>query len=1334
MYGKTRAILQVLLLALASLTIVVQTFAQPATTALDPFVCYRVKPSKGSEKFEPIPLLTLTDQFESRAVAALRPLLLCNPSQIGEATTSHPAVHLEGYQIKPFRNICIDTAPANVGAECKTERDCGGAPSATDFCQNAPKHTKLTGVRIVNQFGEVKVDTVKPETLLVPTSVCRDIPGELCPQPLPPFGPTSHNVDHYECYTVKISANAEKFPTDLRARVVDQFSQSTLYDIQRPDSLCNPVDKNGEGINDLDTHLMCYQAMVAPKVCAVQAPSNALNACKKEEDCGGVTKQTSFCQAQSKADKVTDLHVNNQFGSEQLDTVKVETLCVSSQKIIDPPLPNQPPTASFTVAPTSGEKPLQVSFDASASSDTDGLIVSYSWDFGDGQGGSGKTTSHTYVNAGTFTITLTVLDNRHGSASTSHTVEVKNPPPPPPSPFTITAVPDTAEGIQGQTVSYVVRLNSTTGFAQLAALGVAGLPAGVSGAFKPKQLAVGQSSILTLTAPSDQAPGTVPFSISALANVNGQTVTKSTDLTLNILPITTSFLGRTVVDDPLQTPLAGVSISFLGVDGTGRATGCSGQATSDAAGNFMFTNLPSECTGGQLIRYNGTTATAPSGDYAGVDLFYNIAPNQVTVSPVLIHLPRLDDKETVCVKQDAADEQNFTFQTIPNLSVTVYAHTIFTPHVQYPPPANKCAAGYFPLIAINVPIDRLPDEMPPDPNNVMPFIVAFQPPNAVASQPVAVSFPNLLNSAPGTNVELSTLDPTKGVMVIYGTGTVSADGTQIVPDLDPAHSGHRYGLVHFDWHGPANPPNPVNPSPDPDGPKTCNPIDLSSGLEVIRATDIALAGSRGSLALERVYRTLSNAAGPFGIGTSHNYRYRLNTNAPFNSTIINLIMPDGSQFPLRLLRPIQIGVNITMINDTIPALRGVKVSVSPSQETDITWKDGTVFHFIPANFQLGSVLDSITDPNGNRTTLTRNPNNLDQITQIIDPVGRKLILSYDGANRISEVSDPLGRTVQYTYNGQGTLETVTDPEGGVTRYDYDGQNRLVKVTDARGVVMARNTYDANGRVVEQAQADGGRLRFTYTLLNPQIATSPVVQTVLSDPLGQTTTYRFSPLGFLLDITDALGQTRIIEREPGTNIMLGLKGTASCGACGTASAGDESFTYDTNGNVLTRTDALGKVTRFTYQEQFNRLTSITNPLGETTTFTYDTKGNLTSATDGNGHTTSFTYDSFGLLTTITDPLNHETNMTYDSLGNPVTITDTLGQTTTFTSDVVSRLVQVTDALGRTSSTTYDRLNRPLTTTDADNNTTRFAYDPVGNLLSLTDANAHTTAFTVSLWEG
>lgn len=87
-------------------------------------------------------------------------------------------------------------------------------------------------------------------------------------------------------------------------------------------------------------------------------------------------------------------------------------------------LTNQPPTANFNANPTSGEVPLEVSFDASNSSDSDGNIISYDWSFGDGSNGNGKTVSHTYDSVGNFQAQLIVTDDGGASKSTTKTIEV----------------------------------------------------------------------------------------------------------------------------------------------------------------------------------------------------------------------------------------------------------------------------------------------------------------------------------------------------------------------------------------------------------------------------------------------------------------------------------------------------------------------------------------------------------------------------------------------------------------------------------------------------------------------------------------------------------------------------------------------------------------------------------------------------------------------------------------------------------------------------------------------------------------------------------------------
>ena len=71
-------------------------------------------------------------------------------------------------------------------------------------------------------------------------------------------------------------------------------------DVKKPKWLCNPVDKNGEGIANPDDHLLCYKVKPA--------------------------------KGEPKFDKVKAIHINNQFGPLQLDAKREKELCVPSVK------------------------------------------------------------------------------------------------------------------------------------------------------------------------------------------------------------------------------------------------------------------------------------------------------------------------------------------------------------------------------------------------------------------------------------------------------------------------------------------------------------------------------------------------------------------------------------------------------------------------------------------------------------------------------------------------------------------------------------------------------------------------------------------------------------------------------------------------------------------------------------------------------------------------------------------------------------------------------------------------------------------------------------------
>jgi len=101
---------------------------------------------------------------------------------------------------------------------------------------------------------------------------------------------------------------------------------------------------------------------------------------------------------------------------------------------------NQPPVAAITALPASGLAPLNVAFNGSGSSDADGSIVSYAWNFGDGTTATGVTTNHSYATAGSFMARLTVTDNLGASSSTTTTIQVSADLPSPPSNLSATAV------------------------------------------------------------------------------------------------------------------------------------------------------------------------------------------------------------------------------------------------------------------------------------------------------------------------------------------------------------------------------------------------------------------------------------------------------------------------------------------------------------------------------------------------------------------------------------------------------------------------------------------------------------------------------------------------------------------------------------------------------------------------------------------------------------------------------------------------------------------------------------------------------------------------------
>ncbi len=86
------------------------------------------------------------------------------------------------------------------------------------------------------------------------------------------------------------------------------------------------------------------------------------------------------------------------------------------------------PVAKIKASSTSGPAPLSVTFDGTGSTDADGSVAQFFWNFGDGATATGSIVAHVFQ-TGSFTVTLQVLDDQGASATTTVLIGVNNMPP-----------------------------------------------------------------------------------------------------------------------------------------------------------------------------------------------------------------------------------------------------------------------------------------------------------------------------------------------------------------------------------------------------------------------------------------------------------------------------------------------------------------------------------------------------------------------------------------------------------------------------------------------------------------------------------------------------------------------------------------------------------------------------------------------------------------------------------------------------------------------------------------------------------------------------------------
>ncbi len=327
---------------------------------------------------------------------------------------------------------------------------------------------------------------------------------------------------------------------------------------------------------------------------------------------------------------------------------------------------------------------------------------------------------------------------------------------------------------------------------------------------------------------------------------------------------------------------------------------------------------------------------------------------------------------------------------------------------------------------------------------------------------------------------------------------------------------------------------------------------------------------------------------------------------------------------------------------------------------------------------------SVTDPLGNTTTTAHDATG--NVLATTDGSGQTITFTYDELGRQETVTDPLGNTTSYAYDAVGNRISLTDTNGVVTRYEYDGLNRLTAVVenylygapaDHETNVRTEYSYDANGNRLTILDGRSHSTTFSYDELNRLESEA--------DPLGNTTSYAYDAVGNRVSLTDAEGfTTNYVYDDTGRLTTIDYP----------APDDDVSFNYDNNGNRLSMSDGAG-TTSWVYDE-LGRVTSVTDPFGETVSYAYDGVGNRVTLTYPDGETVSYAYDSSDRLTQVADWDSGVTDYSYDSASRLSTATLPNGVVTTYSYDNAGQLLELTHEADDTTLSSFN-----------------YTYDSVGN---------------------
>lgn len=490
-------------------------------------------------------------------------------------------------------------------------------------------------------------------------------------------------------------------------------------------------------------------------------------------------------------------------------------------------------------------------------------------------------------------------------------------------------------------------------------------------------------------------------------------------------------------------------------------------------------------------------------------------------------------------------------------------------------------------------------------------------------------------------------------------------------------SGPKPGGVGDPVAGPVD-PTPINNPNDPDAkcrgkdhqcPEGGDPVGLATGELNYQHRDLLLTNdSEQPLEFSRAYSSGNDEDSGLGVGWSLT---GLMSATELRDGDVVVIWPDGHQD--RYERTEGGFVPPPGITDRLE-----EELYEGDRYFYLEQRDRTAYAFNPAGR-----LDGVYGPHGVIAGYAYDGKG--RLERIEDSSEQYLEFEYDPSNHLALVTDSTGREVGFEYNAEGELASATDALGGVTKYTYDSEHRLKTIEDPRGNVILQNTYDGQGRIVEQL--DG--LEHLWTLEYEE------GETIVTEPEGGQIAYGFD------------GQNRLVSETD----QLGKATTTS---------------YDEAGLVDEVVRPGGAKWQYGYDEAGN-LTSAIDPEGGERSYEYDGLNHLTSFTDELERSWDYEWDEDNDLVKITDPAEGETTLTHDTAGLPLTVTDANEHTTTFTYDARGNRLSAEDALGHTTAYEYDARNYLTSRTAPGLDPEAYERNALGDLLSVTTPEGNKTEY-------